>query len=191
MALAEIDRLGGNHDPHPDTAPDGKRLPVAAVQKSVHVGTDGRRYLVVHGDAQDTRTFQMLFLTRLGSRVDQALRWLDGLIGQHVYDPGPQRRSVIQYVLSCVNWGLYPSRAHESRLVDQARMGGYDGVICGHFHMAELHDRHGLTYANCGDWMDSFTALAADYHGRLHLIGGRDAFAGVAQPVGQPDMILS
>ena len=30
---------------------------------------------------------------------------------------------------------------------------------------------HGLTYANCGDWMDSFTALAEDTDGRLRLTG--------------------
>lgn len=191
QAGAKLVYVRGNHDPNPDAAPDGKRLPVAAVTQAVHVGADGRRFLVVHGDAQDSRTFQLLFLTRLGSRIDQALRRLDVAISKFLCGPGPQRRSVIEYILSCANWGLYPGRAHEHRLVDLARKGGFDGVICGHFHMAELHDRHGLVYANCGDWMDNFTALAADHSGGLHLLGGRDAFAGALRPMAQPDMVLS
>jgi UDP-2,3-diacylglucosamine pyrophosphatase LpxH len=62
-------------------------------------------------------------------------------------------------------------------LVALARADGVDGVICGHFHIAALHDDHGLTYANCGDWVDSFTALAEGFDGRLRLIGGRAALA--------------
>lgn len=187
-AGAQLVYVRGNHDPYPADTPDRKRLPVEVLEQAEHHGADGRRYLVVHGDGQDARMFQSLFLTRFGSRVDQALRAIDTFIGRHVYDPGPNRRSIIEYVLSCVNWGLYPSRAHELRLVALAQAGGFDGIICGHFHMAELHDDHGLIYANCGDWMDSFTALAEDRSGRLHLMGGREAFA-AAQPVFQPGMV--
>jgi len=50
-------------------------------------------------------------------------------------------------------------------------------VICGHFHLADLHDSHGLIYANCGDWVDSFTALAEDHSGQLTILGGRAALA--------------
>jgi UDP-2,3-diacylglucosamine pyrophosphatase LpxH len=188
---ARLVYVRGNHDPEPDHAPEGKRLPVAAVTEAEHVGPDGRRYLVVHGDGQDVQTFQNLFLRRFASQMDQGLRRLDHLISRYVYDRGPERRSVIEFVLSCVNWGMYPNRSYEERLVALARAGGYDGVICGHFHMAELHDRHGLVYANCGDWMDSFTALAADHHGRLHLLGGRNAFAGVMRPIQPPEMVFS
>jgi hypothetical protein len=39
--------------------------------------------------------------------------------------------------------------------------------------MAGLHDRYGLIYANCGDWVTSMTCLSEDYNGRLHLVDGR------------------
>ena len=62
-------------------------------------------------------------------------------------------------------------RPHEQRLVGLARNEGLDGIICGHFHLPALHDRHRLIYANCGDWLDNFAAVAEDHQGRLCLLG--------------------
>jgi predicted phosphodiesterase len=45
-----------------------------------------------------------------------------------------------------------------------------DGVICGHIHHAVISDMEGLTYANCGDWVESCTALAEEPDGSLKLI---------------------
>jgi len=58
----------------------------------------------------------------------------------------------------------------EIRLTELARALGQDGVICGHSHQAALHDDHGIIFANCGDWVDSFTAIAEDARGRLSLL---------------------
>ncbi|MCX7300422.1 MAG: UDP-2,3-diacylglucosamine diphosphatase [Rhodobacterales bacterium] len=190
-AGARLVYVRGNHDTDPDGAPVAKRLPVKAVERTVHHGADGRRYLVIHGDGQDTQTFQNVFIRRAASRIDQGLRRLDDMICRYIRSRGPERRSAIEYLLACVNWGMYPVRAHEERLIALAREGGFDGVICGHFHMAELHDRHGLIYANCGDWMDNFTALAADHQGRLYILGGREAFAGAPRPLPPPEMVYS
>ena len=189
-AGADLIYVRGNHDPHPDAAPIDKRLPVSAVTHTVHHGPDGRRFLVVHGDEHDSQMFQSLFLTRFGTLAEEAVRAVDYLIGRFIYHPGPDRRTVIEHLLTWVNRALHPGDAHEQRLIGAARAGGFDGVICGHFHRAELHDRHGLIYANCGDWMDSFTALAADHTGALQLLGGRDAFSSAATS-GQQDMAYS
>lgn len=190
-AGAKLIYVRGNHDPHPDAAPAGKRLPVTAVEQAVHHSPDGRRFLVVHGDAQDHRMFQSTLLTRLGTLAEEGVRAIDYLIGRYVFAPRPDQRSLVEHLLTWVNWALHPGQAHEHRLIGAARAGGYDGVICGHFHRADLHDRHGLVYANCGDWMDSFTALAADYEGRLTLLGGRDVFATAAAAAEQQEMAYS
>ena len=65
---------------------------------------------------------------------------------------------------------VYLARGHESRLIDLAQLRGLDGVICGHYHLADINTDHGLTYANCGDWMDSYTALAEDFDGKLGIL---------------------
>lgn len=176
-AGARIIYVRGNHDASLDQAPASRRLRVEVVDETVHMAADGRRYLVIHGDGQDMRVLRWHLLTRLGSQADQLLRAVDSLIGEYIYEGAPERRSVIEYLLAVVNRGFYPGRPHERRMVELARAGGYDGVICGHFHIPELRELRGLSYANCGDWIDSFTALGEDHGGRMRLLGGRKAFA--------------
>ncbi|WP_198008082.1 UDP-2,3-diacylglucosamine diphosphatase [Rhodobacter ferrooxidans] len=180
---AEVVYLLGNHDPHPDTVAHPRRIPAQALTEMVHHAADGRRFLVVHGDCQDHRLLRFHILTRLGTRLDHGLRLLDHWLGRLAWRAAPQRRSLIEALLSGLNAALYPTRGHERRLVQLARAGGYHGVICGHFHLAALHDDHGLIYANCGDWVDSFTALAEDFDGRLGLMGGRAALAPLPRPI--------
>jgi UDP-2,3-diacylglucosamine pyrophosphatase LpxH len=174
---AQVIYLVGNHDPDPAKSKAVAMLPGHPVRHAVHHTADGRRFLVVHGDAQDSRLFQAHVLTRLGSVIDRLLRRLDAVLRRDPPGVPVHQRSAVELVLSWANWLLYPSRTHERRLVDLACDGGHDGVICGHFHMARLHDRHGRIYANCGDWVDSFTALGENHDGSLNLLGGRHAMA--------------
>ena len=45
-----------------------------------------------------------------------------------------------------------------------------DGVICGHIHHAVIHDDFGIRYMNCGDWVESCTALVEHEDGRFEII---------------------
>ena len=47
---------------------------------------------------------------------------------------------------------------------------GLDGVICGHIHSAALREVDAVTYVNCGDWVDSCTAIVEHHDGRLELV---------------------
>ena len=55
--------------------------------------------------------------------------------------------------------------------------GGFDGVVCGHIHKADLVERDGLVYCNDGDWVESCTALVEDLQGELRLLSWRPAAA--------------
>lgn len=181
-AGARLIYVRGNHDPAPDDVPAPRRLPVPALGEAVHTTADGRRYLVIHGDEADARLLRSHAMTRLGALADRALRGADALVTRYIHAGAPDRRSAIEALIALANRGLAMGRSHERRLADIARSGGFDGVICGHFHLAGLRDLKGIRYANCGDWVDSFTALAEDFEGRLQLIGGRAAFAGLTRP---------
>jgi len=43
-------------------------------------------------------------------------------------------------------------------------------VICGHIHHAAIHDDFGIRYVNCGDWVESCTAVAEHHDGRMEII---------------------
>lgn len=167
---AELVYLRGNHDPDPERAPEAKRPQVQAVERHVHQAADGRRYLVIHGDQLDARLFRAHVFTRLGSRLDHGLRLVDRALQRLSRSSPGEARSAIEALLAWLNTLMHLGRRHERRLVALARAEGLDGVICGHFHLAGLHRDHGLVYANCGDWVDSLSALAETFDGRLRLV---------------------
>ncbi|MBE0436895.1 MAG: UDP-2,3-diacylglucosamine diphosphatase, partial [Methylomicrobium sp.] len=46
-----------------------------------------------------------------------------------------------------------------------------DGIICGHIHHADIATMEfGKTYCNCGDWVESCTALTEDERGTLSIV---------------------
>jgi UDP-2,3-diacylglucosamine pyrophosphatase LpxH len=47
---------------------------------------------------------------------------------------------------------------------------GLDGAICGHIHAAAIKQVDGVTYINCGDWVDSCTAILEHADGGLELV---------------------
>jgi hypothetical protein len=71
----------------------------------------------------------------------------------------------------------------EEFAVRHARERGLDGVICGHIHWATIKQVEGLLYANCGDWVDSCSAIVEHLDGRLELIewDGRETLASLRE----------
>jgi UDP-2,3-diacylglucosamine pyrophosphatase LpxH len=62
----------------------------------------------------------------------------------------------------------------EEALSLEARQTGVDGVICGHIHYADMHERLGIHYINTGDWVESATAVAETFDGTFELIKWTD-----------------
>ncbi|NDB14488.1 MAG: UDP-2,3-diacylglucosamine diphosphatase [Betaproteobacteria bacterium] len=60
--------------------------------------------------------------------------------------------------------------AFEEALANAARKRGFDGVVCGHIHRAEIRMIGDVLYCNDGDWVESLTALVEHADGRLEII---------------------
>jgi hypothetical protein len=58
----------------------------------------------------------------------------------------------------------------EKNLSGYCKKKGYDGVICGHIHKAEIKHIDGVVYMNDGDWVESCTALVEHHNGRWEII---------------------
>ena len=67
--------------------------------------------------------------------------------------------------------------AFEEALAREARENAIDGVICGHIHYAAMHTDFGTAYYNCGDWVESCTALVEHHDGRFEIIRWADKAA--------------
>jgi len=76
--------------------------------------------------------------------------------------------------------------AFEKALATEARHHRVDGVICGHIHTAAMHDDYGLRYVNCGDWVESCTAVVEGHDGKFEIISwtrtGHDSEPAIASP---------
>lgn len=173
QAGARLIYIRGNHDPDPAKIPPHAQLDAVYLDSYIHETAQGKRLLVVHGDEADSRLIRLHAMTRIGSRIDHALRCCDRVL-RRLSRRQRHARGVIDRLIMASNTLRYRGRAHEQRMVDLARARGLDGVICGHFHIAALHDHFGLTYANTGDWVDSMTALEDAGDGVLRRLGGRD-----------------
>ena len=54
---------------------------------------------------------------------------------------------------------------------DEATEHQLDGVICGHIHHAVIREsEQGVQYCNCGDWVESCTALVESREGEISVI---------------------
>jgi 4-hydroxy-3-methylbut-2-enyl diphosphate reductase IspH len=58
----------------------------------------------------------------------------------------------------------------EENLANYCKKRGFDGVICGHIHHAEIKEINGVVYMNDGDWVESCTALVEHWDGRWEII---------------------
>lgn len=144
---------------------------IQLVQEHVHVTAAGKRFAVLHGDEFDqvTRHHRWVailgdvaynLLVRLNSWLSLARRTL-GISGYW---------SLAGYAKRKVKGAVSFIYDFEDSVMRAVRDRGLDGVICGHIHSAELRDIDGLTYMNCGDWVDSCTAIVEHHDGRMELI---------------------
>ena len=58
-----------------------------------------------------------------------------------------------------------------------------DGIVCGHIHTPAIKRIRQVDYYNCGDWVESGTALVGHRDGTLELTGPSAIMENVAMPV--------
>jgi UDP-2,3-diacylglucosamine pyrophosphatase LpxH len=63
----------------------------------------------------------------------------------------------------------------EKTLAAEAERFHADGVICGHIHHAADHEQFGVRYLNCGDWVESCTAIVEHMDGRFEIVTWTEA----------------
>jgi UDP-2,3-diacylglucosamine pyrophosphatase LpxH len=160
----------GNHDEFLRRYSDLAIGNVELVDEAEHDTLDGRRLLVVHGDQFDVVTRYHRWIAFLGDVGYTALlevnRWLNVLRSRLGYGYW----SLSAFIKHRVKRAVSFISEYEEAILHQCRKEGYDGVVCGHIHHAEISEVQGLTYMNCGDWVESCTALVEDLDGNFHIL---------------------
>jgi UDP-2,3-diacylglucosamine pyrophosphatase LpxH len=143
---------------------------IEIAESAVHTTADGKRYLVIHGDLFDVVVKHARWLALLGDRAYDAAIVLNRAFNAVRRAFGLTYWSLSQWAKLKVKKAVNFMGQFEQTLASEARRHGTDGVICGHIHYAALRYDHGIHYVNCGDWVESCTAIAEHHDGRLEII---------------------
>ena len=137
----------------------------------VHVAADGRRYLLIHGDEFDQVTKYHKWLAVLGDHAYAFVVRLNMWLSRMRRTFGiPGYWSLSGYAKFKVKSAVSFIFDFEDSVLRHARERGVDGVICGHIHSAVIRDEGGIAYINCGDWVDSCTAILEHENGAMELV---------------------
>jgi UDP-2,3-diacylglucosamine pyrophosphatase LpxH len=143
-------------------------------QDIVHTAASGRRYLVLHGDEFDVVVRTAKWLAFLGDRGYEVALWLNNPLNWVRRHLGLGHWSLSAYLKGRVKSAVAFIGAFEESVAVEAKRRGVDGVICGHIHHACDRRFGGIHYLNCGDWVESCTAIVETHAGELHVVLWQD-----------------
>ena len=174
-------------------------------EHAIHTTADGRRLLVIHGHELDA--------------VVQNIRWL-AYIGDVGYETLLKFNRPLNFVRRMFGLGYWSLSAYAKQSVKNAVafIGKFEeaiaryaldhdvsGVVCGHIHSPSIRKIGGLDYYNCGDWVESCSALVESFDGRIELLtnlhntprefdepdAGRTTFPPVPNPPVKPGCLVN
>jgi len=164
--------VAGNHDEFlRPMIPYGFSFGLVEIHNQIeHIGADGKHYLVVHGDLFDGITRLAPWIAFLGDKaydfvlaLNNKFNWIRRRLGFGYF-------SLSRYLKYKVKKAVDFVFKFEENLANYCKKRGFDGVICGHIHHAEIKEINGVAYMNDGDWVESCTALVEHWDGRWEII---------------------
>jgi len=145
----------------------------------VHVTARGGRYVVMHGDEFDMVVRTAKWLALLGDRGYELALWLNNPLNWARRHLGLGYWSLSACLKNRVKKAMAFIGAFEEAVAAEARRRAADGIICGHIHHAADRLFEGVHYLNCGDWVESCTAIVESHAGDLQVIHWADQVPGL------------
>ena len=169
---SEVIYITGNHDEFLRTIPNINIGEVTVYNRYDHIGVDGKRYLVTHGDIFDhlMRTRSGRFVMHLGDVAYDGLIYINLLVNgfRKIFNRPPW--SLAKFLKNKAKAAATYIGHFEQEMATYCKKKGYDGIICGHIHHATIKNFDGVVYMNDGDWCESCTALVETKAGTFTII---------------------
>ena len=143
---------------------------IRIVNETTHHLLDGRKLWITHGDFFDGIIQHAKWLAYLGDSLYTLILKLNDAFNRTRHRLGMSYWSLSQYLKHRVKNAVSFITEFEQVLVNEARRRGFDGVVCGHIHKAEIRLVDDVLYCNDGDWVESLSALVETHEGELKLI---------------------
>ena len=139
-----------------------------------HKTVSGLKLLVTHGDKYDNVMKYAKFLAFLGDIGYSVLLKLNGFFNFFTHIFGMKYWSLSKYLKLKVKEAVNFVSKYEQTIAIDCKKRGYNGIVCGHIHHAEIRYIEDILYLNDGDFVESCTALVEDWNGNLKLIYWHD-----------------
>ena len=161
--------IPGNHD---ELVSDfcGTYGNIEIKQRAIHVAASGERILIIHGHELDTVVQNVKWLAFAGDLGYQFLLSLNPLINFVRRRFGLGYWSLSAYAKRRVKDAVSFIGKFEAAVAHYAERYDVDAVLCGHIHSAAIREFGNVTYYNCGDWVESCTALVEGEDGTLSMV---------------------
>jgi UDP-2,3-diacylglucosamine pyrophosphatase LpxH len=160
----------GNHDEFARDFLDHSFGGVEVVEHAVHITADGKKLWVIHGDYFDGVIQFAKWLAYLGDtlydwalKANRHLNYMRGRLGMPYWSLSAYLKLKVKKAVNFIS-DFEVAVAHEAKKL------GYDGVVCGHIHHAEIRNIDGVLYCNDGDWVESLSTLVEHHDGRLEIL---------------------
>jgi UDP-2,3-diacylglucosamine pyrophosphatase LpxH len=132
---------------------------IKIVNRCDYVAVDGKRYLVIHGDFFDVLMVDKKWIMHIGDTLYDLLIWFNTHFNKIRMLFGMPYWSLSKWLKDNTKQAVNFINKYEEHVSNYCKTHGYDGIICGHIHHAEIKTINGVTYMNDGDWVESGTAL--------------------------------
>lgn len=162
--------IPGNHDEsvrHYDLFTFGG---ISIADEYVYTSVYGKKILCIHGDQFDTVVKYHKWLAVIGDIGYYYLVWLNKLINKFRNRFGFHPWSLSSYIKGRIKEVGVIMGDYKDSLSKYAKIKECDAVLCGHIHKAEMVEMNGLTYYNCGDWVETCSAIVEHFDGKIEIV---------------------
>lgn len=140
----------------------------------IHETANGNKILVIHRDIFDQITMKAKWLYYLGDTAYSLAMTLNTYYNKIRRMLGFPYWSLSLVLKQNVKKAVNFINSFEHYIAKYTKDKKCDGVICGHIHSATIKEVEGIQYYNCGDWVESCTALIEHESGKIELISATD-----------------
>ena len=160
----------GNHD-EALREYDGMEFGNVKIRNSyIHTTDSGLRLYITHGDQFDAVVRHSRIVSMLGSSLYELVLGISTCVNTLRRRLGFPYWSLAKFLKHKVKKVVNYIDSFENALAYEASRKGVDGLVSGHIHKADICRIEDIIYCNCGDWVESNTALVEKQDGSLELL---------------------
>jgi UDP-2,3-diacylglucosamine pyrophosphatase LpxH len=161
--------IPGNHDEFVARF-EGAYGNITIQKQAIHITAEGKRVLVIHGHELDTVVQNARWLAYAGDvgyqfllSLNPAINFVRRLFGHGYWSLSAYAKKRVKDAVSFIG-------EFEKVIARYAEPHDVQAVLCGHIHSPAIRQIGSLTYYNCGDWVETCSALIETESGEIELL---------------------